>query len=131
VVQTGTFVPVHALGEEQHAYCRLILSSPMPLVYLRSTPHMHAFSREALHHDRGKKNGGRTIKVVDEHGSQDFVRIVRGIRCGPLGQRFRKGGLHDELPLSRNAASDPPTTGRSFDPTTGTEHRSLREMSAF
>lgn len=31
VLRTGAFVPVHALREEQHAYCRLILSSSMPL----------------------------------------------------------------------------------------------------
>jgi hypothetical protein len=42
VLQTGTFVPVHALGEEQHAYRWLILSLPIPLAYLKTTQHAHA-----------------------------------------------------------------------------------------
>lgn len=31
VLQTSTFVPIHAPGEEKHAYCRLILSLSIPL----------------------------------------------------------------------------------------------------
>jgi len=34
VLQTGVFVPIHALGEEKHAYRRLMLSSFIPLVYV-------------------------------------------------------------------------------------------------
>lgn len=34
VLQTGAFVPIHALGEEKHAYRRLMLSSLIPLAYV-------------------------------------------------------------------------------------------------
>jgi len=34
VLQTGAVVPIYALGDEQHAYSRLILSSSVPLAYI-------------------------------------------------------------------------------------------------
>ncbi len=73
-----------------------------------------------------KKGRQRTIKVINQYGPEDVVRIVRGTRSSPLSQRFRQEGLHDELALSRDATSDPAAIGRSFCPAPGTKHRGLK-----
>jgi hypothetical protein len=35
LLQTGAFVPIHPLGEEKHAYRRLMLSSLIPITYVQ------------------------------------------------------------------------------------------------
>jgi hypothetical protein len=37
VLQTGAFVPTHALSQKKNAYSRLMLSSLIPLVYIPKT----------------------------------------------------------------------------------------------
>lgn len=57
------------------------------------------------------------------------VVVVRSARGGdPLGQCFCQQGLHDELPLSRDATRDLAATSRSFCPAAGTKYRSLKKI---
>jgi len=89
MLQTGAFVPIHALSQKKHAHSRLMLSSLIPLVCVPKRG-WGASRKCILRQHLGEYDQGRTVELVNQYGSKDLVCIAFGTRNGSLGQRFRQ-----------------------------------------
>ena len=90
MLQTGAFVPIHALSQKKHPYSRLMFSLLIPLVYVSKPGWGRASRKCILRQHLGECNQRRTVELVNQYGSKDLVRVALGTRNDSLGQRFRQ-----------------------------------------